>query len=133
VNQNKPAADGISYFNGMDELHSALVGCDTVFNVHEYQDFSNTPDKKMLEKHNVECKFFHLLINLKSKYFGCSRFVACLRHGESVEFGACEFDLFAMLELVAKCWKPRIGSKALYSRQSVSSLLQQQAHSREIN
>ncbi|KAI6241730.1 Epimerase domain-containing protein [Aphelenchoides fujianensis] len=80
-NQNNPT-DGVNFYVGMDGLRSAIAGRDTVFNLHEYVDFSATPDHAALKQHNVEfvkrllwiCKTEKVehLVHLSSIYLQCS-------------------------------------------------------------
>ncbi|KAI6235709.1 Epimerase domain-containing protein [Aphelenchoides besseyi] len=80
-NQNNPT-DGVAYFTGLDGLRNAITGSDTVFNLHDYQDFSILPDKKRLNDQNVEfvkrllriCQTEKVssLIHLSSIFLQCS-------------------------------------------------------------
>jgi len=38
-------------------VYEANIARFQVFNLHEVQDFSLTPDKSLMEMHNVECEF----------------------------------------------------------------------------
>uniref|UniRef100_A0A914EA94 3-beta hydroxysteroid dehydrogenase/isomerase domain-containing protein n=1 Tax=Acrobeloides nanus TaxID=290746 RepID=A0A914EA94_9BILA len=72
----------ISSFHGMKHLEAAVHGCDTVFALHEFQDFSLLPSKKRLQEQNVDfisalleaCNRRHVkrMVYLSSIYLQCS-------------------------------------------------------------
>ncbi|KAI6190640.1 NAD dependent epimerase/dehydratase family protein [Aphelenchoides bicaudatus] len=93
-NQNNPSK-GVSYFVGPEQLSAAITDCDIVFNLHELQDFSNTPNKESLYKNNVEFVEGLLEICAEQK-------VATLIHLSSIY-------------LQCSAWWPNVGSRELES------------------
>ncbi|CAD5215162.1 unnamed protein product [Bursaphelenchus okinawaensis] len=61
VNRNSEP-DHVSFYYGVETLGQAIAGCDVVYNLHEFIDFSNKPDERNLYEHNV--KFVKDVINV---------------------------------------------------------------------
>jgi nucleoside-diphosphate-sugar epimerase len=98
VNHNNPT-HGVSYFVGLDNLKAAVTNCDTVFNMHEAQDFSNSPDKNLLQQHNVD--FVQKLLS------------------DCAETGVANLVHASSIYLQCSAWWPNVGSREQDSKRFI--------------